>query len=185
MDMQQWIEKILDYDYRLSQSLRLKTDSAALKKMASIFAHTGDSWFWLAGLVLLWLFGNPEWRYKAAILAISLVILAVFVLFLKFTIRRRRPEGDWGEIYRKTDPHSFPSGHAARAALLAVMAIGLGPAWFGLVVGIWAPFVSLARIVMGVHYVSDVVVGFIIGIIVGWVLLDLQGVIVLAAPFIF
>ena len=183
--MRQWVETILDYDYRISQSLRLKTDPGVIYKMASIFAHSGDSWFWLVGLICIWLFGNSEWRYKAAVLATSLVVLAVFVLLLKFTIRRRRPEGDWGAIYRKTDPHSFPSGHAARAALLAVMAIGLGPAWFGWLVGIWAPFVSLARIVMGVHYVSDVVAGFIIGMIVGWIMLDLQGIIYMAAPFLF
>ncbi len=41
-----------------------------------------------------------------------LFALAVIVLAIKFSIRRRRPEGEWGAMYRKTDPHSFPSGHA-------------------------------------------------------------------------
>ena len=179
------IKKILDFDYRLSQGLRLKTDSKAVKQLASFFAHTGDSWFWLAGLVLVWLIGNTEWKNITATLAISLVILAVFVLLLKFSIRRRRPEGEWGAIYRMTDPHSFPSGHAARAALLAVMAVGLGPQWFGLVLALWAPLVSLARIVMGVHYVSDVLAGFIIGLLVGWGMLNLHVWMVNILPFLF
>ena len=50
-------------------------------------------------------------------------MLAALVLVLKFLIRRRRPEGEWGGIYRQTDPHSFPSGHAARSVLIAVLAV--------------------------------------------------------------
>ena len=49
----------------------------------------------------------------------GILILAALVLAIKFLVRRQRPEGEWGAIYRNTDPHSFPSGHAARAVLLA------------------------------------------------------------------
>jgi undecaprenyl-diphosphatase len=56
-------------------------------------------------------------------------VLAAMVLGIKFLVRRKRPEGEWGQIYRNTDPHSFPSGHAARAFLIAVIASALAPAW--------------------------------------------------------
>ena len=45
---------------------------------------------------------------------------------VKQVIRRERPAGEWGGIYRAIDPHSFPSGHATRAALLAALAAGWG-----------------------------------------------------------
>ena len=93
----------------------------------------------------------------------------MLVLIVKFTVRRRRPEGDWGDIYRSTDPHSFPSGHAARAFLLATMAVAFGPVWFAVILVIWAPLVALARVAMGVHYFSDVFVGGLFGIFMGWV----------------
>lgn len=99
---------------------------------------------------------------------VAVLLTAVLVLAVKFTVRRRRPEGEWGAIYRSTDPHSFPSGHAARAAMLAVLAAGLGPAWFGAALVAWAPLVSLARVAMGVHYLSDVLAGVLIGIAIGW-----------------
>jgi membrane-associated phospholipid phosphatase len=35
------------------------------------------------------------------------------------------------------------------------------------VLWIWAPLVALARVAMGVHYLSDVIVGAILGVIVG------------------
>ncbi len=96
---------------------------------------------------------------------------AVLVLALKFSVRRRRPDGQWGAIYRSTDPHSFPSGHAARAFLIAVLAVGLGPAWFGISALLWAPFVTLARVAMGVHYLSDVLAGVLVGLVMGLVIL--------------
>jgi undecaprenyl-diphosphatase len=93
-------------------------------------------------------------------------LLAALVLVIKFRVRRKRPEGEWGTIYRNTDPHSFPSGHAARAFLIAVVATALAPAWLAIVLWIWAPLVALARVAMGVHYVSDVVAGALLGIVV-------------------
>lgn len=103
------------------------------------------------------------------ILAILLTALVVFIV--KFTVRRRRPEGEWGKFYRLTDPHSFPSGHAARAMMLATVALGQSPLWLGLVLLIWAPFVGLARVTMGVHYLLDVLVGMLIGLVLGVVVL--------------
>jgi undecaprenyl-diphosphatase len=88
-------------------------------------------------------------------------------MLIKFTVRRRRPEGEWGGIYRKTDPHSFPSGHAARAIMLAVVAAGLGPAWFALLLMAWVPFVALSRVAMGLHYLSDVLAGVFLGVLTG------------------
>ena len=92
--------------------------------------------------------------------------LAGVVLVIKFLVRRERPQGDWGGIYRNTDPHSFPSGHAARAFLIAVIASALAPAWLATLLWIWAPLVALARVAMGVHYLSDVVAGAVLGMVV-------------------
>ena len=90
---------------------------------------------------------------------------------IKFTVRRSRPEGEWGSIYRSTDPHSFPSGHAARAAMLAVLALGLGPVWFAVVLLIWAPLVALARVAMGLHYLLDALAGVLIGVVIAFIFL--------------
>lgn len=108
-------------------------------------------------------------------LALAILASAAIVIAIKFSVRRKRPEGEWGSLYRNTDPHSFPSGHAVRAFMLAVLALGLGPAWFGGVLVVWAPLVSIARVAMGVHYLSDVIAGAALGIFFG-----LTGVILVA-----
>ncbi len=158
---------LLEQDARLSSTLRVAEGSRPVRRIAVILAHSGDSWFWLAGLILVWVFGTPSWKQRAVVLAVGIVITAALVMLIKFSVRRRRPEGAWGRIYRNTDPHSFPSGHAARAAMLMVLAQYLGPSWFSLTMLIWAPLVGLARIVMGVHYLSDVIAGMGLGLVMG------------------
>lgn len=161
------INRLLEGDAWLSTNLRLAEKSSGLRALAAILAHSGDSWFWLIGLGILWLLGTEVWKYRALVLAGGILLTALIVLLIKFTVRRRRPEGNWGSIYRQTDPHSFPSGHAARAVMLGILSLALGPQWFGLLLLAWAPFVGLARVSMGVHYVSDVAAGVILGVIMG------------------
>jgi undecaprenyl-diphosphatase len=151
--------------------MRVAERPGLLRSLSAVLAHSGDSWFWWAGLALLWWRGDSFWRPWALTMLLSIIALAAVVLVTKFSIRRRRPEGEWGAIYRSTDPHSFPSGHAARAMLIAVLAIGLGPAWLAALLCVWMPLVSLARVAMGVHYLSDVVAGAVLGAVAAGVTL--------------
>ena len=168
------VRSLLRLDARLSDAVRLAEKPGIPRTLAVFFATSGDSWFWGAALVLLWALGNGYWKHWAVIVLASISALAVLVMSLKFLIRRRRPVGDWGSIYRNTDPHSFPSGHAARAFLIAVLAAGLGSGWLAWVLWVWAPLVSVARVAMGVHYLSDIAAGMITGIIIGIVILQIQ-----------
>lgn len=61
---------------------------------------------------------------------------------------------------------SFPSGHAASMAGLAVAVYALNPKW-GALLFIMAFLTGVSRIVLGVHYPSDVVAGWILGAGVG------------------
>ncbi|MGB9674117.1 MAG: phosphatase PAP2 family protein, partial [Anaerolineales bacterium] len=159
--------RLLEWDQRLSNKLRIAIDRKMWRRIAAIFAHSGDSWFWLGGLGFIYWWGNPFWRSRALIYIISILVTAGIVLAIKFSIRRKRPVGEWGEIYRRTDPHSFPSGHAARSILIAVLGIGLGPPWLAFIFLLWAPLVSLARVGLGVHYLSDVLAGMVLGLLIG------------------
>lgn len=159
--------RLLQQDIEFTKRLRLTNPRSKIKPFAVFLAHSGDSWFILLGLFIIWLVTDGLWHRMTALMAAGSIGLAIVVLAIKFTIRRRRPEGKWGAIYRNTDPHSFPSGHAARTAMLAVIALTTGPLWFGLTLLVWAPLVSLARVWMGVHYLSDVLAGILLGILAG------------------
>lgn len=166
------LQTILEVDARWSDRLRIAEKPGILRAMAAIVAHSGDSWFWVIGLGILWIVGDWETRSRMLHLIGSIILTAILVMSLKLLVRRRRPEGEWGSIYRNTDPHSFPSGHAARAMLLATMVCSMGPIWLALTLLIWAPLVGLARVAMGVHYLSDIIAGGILGLLIGvpWIL---------------
>jgi undecaprenyl-diphosphatase len=161
----------LELDERYSTKLRFAEKPGALRWLAILLAHSGDSWYLVPAMLLAAWLGGPAVQWLVSRLLIAVALLIVIIFLVKRRFKRARPEGEWGKFYRRTDPHSFPSGHAGRMAMLAVLAFGLGPAWLGWVMVFWAPAVSLSRVAMGVHYLSDVVAGAAIGIVAGLILL--------------
>lgn len=159
---------ILTLDVKITNALRIHEGQKWMHRVGTFFAHSGDSWFIVLLLAILWFFTSGEWRKLTSMLAIAVVVLALLVLSIKFLIRRRRPEGTWGAIYRNSDPHSFPSGHAARTMMLGILMLLLGHPWIGVCLVVWSILVSLARVGMGVHYFSDIFVGIILGGLFAW-----------------
>jgi undecaprenyl-diphosphatase len=155
--------KILTLDVNITSALRIHEDQKWMRPIGTFFAHSGDSWFILLVLAFLWFFTSGEWRKLTILVGIAVIILALLVLSIKFLIKRQRPEGTWGAIYRNSDPHSFPSGHAARTMMLGTLVLLLGYPWIGVIMLVWAILVSLARVGMGVHYFSDIFAGIILG----------------------
>lgn len=147
-------------DARLSRRLSQLADNNILfRRAAMVLAHSGDSPLWLGGLLLtLWL-GPAAWQFTAKADLAGIGITAIVVQLIKVLVRRPRPSGEWGQGYRKIDPHSFPSGHAARAMMLAAVSAFVGPPWWAVLLIAWAPLVAFSRVAMRVHYLSDVVVG--------------------------
>ena len=157
------LRAFLEWDARASERIRVAEKPGIVRSIAVFFAHSGDSWFWGIAMILLWRSGTSFWKEWAVVQFAGISVLAALVMGIKFIVRRRRPEGEWGSVYRNTDPHSFPSGHAARSFLIATLAAGFGPIGLAIILWIWAPLVALARVAMGVHYASDIIAGAALG----------------------
>ncbi len=160
-----FFERLDNFDRRWGRKFNVAETPGPLRSAASFFAHSGDSWFMLPVFAVVWFIGDETWKFRAIVFSVAIVVTALLVFGIKSIFKRPRPQGDWGEVYRKTDPHSFPSGHATRAGLMMLLAIFTGPTWLAIVGIIWGPLVALARVAMNVHYVSDIVVGFLFGMI--------------------
>lgn len=176
--------RILEIDEHISKSLRMDHGNSRWWKSVTFLAHSGDSWFWLIGLGIFWLF-FPASRPLTGFLIVAILLLAALVMVIKFTVRRRRPPGEWDIIYRATDPHSFPSGHAARSMMLAVIALQTLPVELALLVMGWATLVCLARVATGMHYISDVLAGTALGISASFALMALRPWMVQVFPILF
>jgi undecaprenyl-diphosphatase len=140
------------------------------KQFLAVISHSGDSLVWLSAMVVVALWQGGYWRDWALTMIVAMLFVGLLVKIMKLIWRRQRPTGDWGKIYRRTDPYSFPSGHAARAGLLLVMSLALGPLWLGLLLLVWAPLVSYSRLYLRLHVPFEVVCGFLLGILSGLVI---------------
>jgi membrane-associated phospholipid phosphatase len=164
-------------DAILTPPLVIPVHRRILHAAALVFAHTGDAAVWVVLLALAWMFGDVAWKGRALVTAAGLVVTELVVVSIKFLIRRPRPEGRSGLIYRKMDPYSFPSGHAARAAMLIVLFATSYPPWSIVAVSIWGPAMVLSRVAIGIHYVLDVAAGAVLGAGLAFVVLALVPVV--------
>lgn len=135
--------------------------------VALLVAHSGDSPIWLAGALAAILWGRPPWPSFGRRALAATLVGGVVAMLLKWLFRRRRPGGPAGGLYTWLDRHAFPSGHATRAACVAVVLAPLLPAWGVGLLTVWSCLVSLARVALGVHYLLDVIVGLAVGLLSG------------------
>ena len=168
------MQRIVQWDENSSKEFRMNFSSPVQFRVAALLSHSGDSWLWCGVLFLFWLFAEGSVQKNLAFWGISIALTALFIFILKRVIHRKRPEGDWGSIYRKTDPHSFPSGHAVRAGLIVVLAGKTFGFPIIILFLIWAFLMMYSRVITGVHYLLDIYFGFILGILIGilWVVLQ-------------
>ncbi len=158
-------DRIQSFDSSLTAPLTLPRGNRLAQIVALGLAHSGDSPVWAGLCALAWLLGDAAWKSRAVIVFAGLVVAEIVVVGIKMCIRRPRPPGDAGRIYRRADPYSFPSGHAARAMMLCLLSIVLGPAAAAIAIIIWSPFMVLSRIAIGIHYVLDVAGGIVLGVL--------------------
>src|SRR6202049_5095176 len=130
----------------------------------------GDGWLWYAmGLAIL-LFGG-EHRFEALGAAgVSATLSVLLFLGLKRLAGRPRPcqiEPHCWATLLPPDRFSFPSGHTMTAFAVAIPLALVYPA-LAVGLGFCALSVAMSRILLGMHFLSDVVAGALIGTGVGY-----------------
>ncbi len=167
MSLKSDFKSIIRRDVAWSDVIRIRNLPKRSRHVSEALSHSGDSrWVWIA-LLLVCLIGDLFWKQWAITIALGLALLALVILPIRKLVDRSRPVGFWSMKNRKRSPESFPSGHASRSFLLAVLATGLGPAWLAVLLWVWAPLVALSRVSMGMHFLSDVIGGLVLAILVG------------------
>jgi undecaprenyl-diphosphatase len=144
-------------------------DTASRKSRMSWLAltHLGGATTTVAAAVLpLRAGGSIERAAHGALL--TLVLSHILVQFVKRTVGRPRPTADgvWRSLASVPDRFSFPSGHSA-AAMSIAFAYALSFPSIAPVLIPLAVLVGLSRVVLGVHYPGDVLIGQLLAILVG------------------
>ncbi|MGN6088617.1 MAG: phosphatase PAP2 family protein [Actinomycetales bacterium] len=121
--------------------------------------------------LVVWLWLRRE-RLVALWVAVALTVGGVLGLVLKLVVRRARPVLD--DPVSSAPGYSFPSGHALNSCLAVAVAlvvllpmVGLAWRWVLIVTGVaLVLLVGFDRVGLGVHYVSDVVGGWVLALAV-------------------
>ncbi len=149
-----WLERL--------NGVRLPAWEVSLMRLAS---RLGDGVFWYA--LMLTLVAWHGWDAVPAVLHMIIAGLLGTLVYkwLKGATERPRPYQVCQTICCLTAPldrFSFPSGHTLHAVVFSLVATAYYPA-LGWLVWPFTALVALSRLVLGLHYVSDVLVGALLG----------------------
>lgn len=100
--------------------------------------------------------------------AVTMGVTYAVALGLKTIVGRQRPYQQYpGTIvnYRNDHDGSFPSGHSAGSAALATSLSLRYPHWYVIVPSVtYALYTGFSRLNLGMHYLSDVLAGYALGV---------------------
>lgn len=130
----------------------------------------GDGWLWYAMGLIIAIFGGVDRLEAIGSAAVASGTGIGLFIKLKRVFNRRRPSAIephcWATLL-PPDQFSFPSGHAITAFAVAIPMLHFYPT---LSAGLLfcAGSIALSRIMLGLHFLSDVVVGCAIGVGLGY-----------------
>ena len=152
-------------DHKLMRKVNKWPAPKWVRLSAIAATRAGDGWLWyVIGLIAL-LFGGAE-RFAAVAAAGSAAIAGIGIfVFLKRVSGRQRPceyePHVWANLL-PPDQFSFPSGHTITAFAVAVALGRFYPLFAGELL-FCAAAIATSRILLGMHFLSDVAVGALIG----------------------
>ncbi|MEO5920164.1 MAG: phosphatase PAP2 family protein [Pseudolysinimonas sp.] len=148
----EWMDEILDHR------------NAFWTVPALVFNYLGGGILAIAVVPVLIIVGLLLWRrrWAAMYFAISAAASVIVVQIVKALVGRPRPPDI--DMLVHPDFGSFPSGHSANAALIAVtLGIIFARAWVWAAGAVYTVGMMLSRTYLGAHWISDTVGGMLVG----------------------
>lgn len=137
----------------------------SIRRFFAVVSRLGDGVFWYSLMLLLVLADGVDGLAAAAHLAVTGALALALYKLLKRWTRRPRPFASDVRItawVAPLDEFSFPSGHTLHAVAFSLVAV----AHYPLLALVLAPFtlcVAMSRVVLGLHYPTDVLAATGIG----------------------
>jgi undecaprenyl-diphosphatase len=136
-------------------------------RVLNAVSRVGDGWIWYVVVACLpWAGGPTGPSASVRMIGVSLVNLAIYFIVKRWIARPRpfRTCPGIRECTRSLDEYSFPSGHTLHSVACSLILTVYYPV-LGFIVWPLTLLIAVSRVVLGVHYPSDVIVGALIGAI--------------------
>ncbi len=161
-------QRISAFDERFSRYLYTHRMSENADRWLRRYTRLGDGYVWALILIGILAFYGP--RFLAGVLLQVLPSLAVSLglyWLVKLSTKRKRPFDaipEFKALVPPLDKYSFPSGHTMNNLAIATTVLVSVPA-AGAVMMVLPLTWGFLRVYFGVHWLSDVVGGFFLGIL--------------------
>ena len=142
---------------------------SVINNFFAIISRLGDGVFWYSFIVMLPILYGKSGFHVSLMMTISGLICVSLYKQLKKRLVRERPFIRSKDIYRgcaPLDKYSFPSGHTMHAACFSTIALWHMPE-FTILLLPFSILVALSRMVLGLHYPTDVICGAGLGVTLG------------------
>lgn len=160
-----WFDRVDVLEYRFCARLNLACERALVLALFRTVSRLGDGVLWYTLIGGLGVLGGPEGRLTAVeMLVVGALGLALYKV-LKHRLIRERPYITHEAIRAGThalDRYSFPSGHTLHAVSFTVIAVTHFPVLAPVLVP-FALLVAASRVILGLHYPTDVIAGAMLG----------------------
>lgn len=170
MIMSRWLQYLYRYDLRMLLWFMHTRHRQVWIAFARALSRSGDGLLQVLLPSLLWLLDRGHGGALFAATALAFALERPLYWVLKNSCQRRRPPEaipSFRSVVVASDRFSFPSGHTGAAFLLATITTQHYGA-LALPLYLWSSGVGLSRVVLGVHFPSDILAGALLGSGIAW-----------------
>lgn len=163
-----------EIDLRVCSNFNRMNQLPKWSRFFGTVSRLGDGIFWYVVMAAMPVLYGMQGVTYLIIMALTGLSCTVVYKALKHSTARLRP-CDRAELWvtvAPLDQFSFPSGHTLHAVCFTILAVAYAPL-LGLVLIPFTVCVMLSRLVLGLHYPSDVLAGAVIGSVLASVALQI------------
>lgn len=161
------LEKLAALDHSVSRYFRLHNDPW-LRAILGVATHLGTGLVWVPLYALFLIIDRNHLSQLVSTLVLAEVTGLLFIILLRYGTKREGPASRCKAFpLAPWNRYSFPSHHAMRSFVIAV-AVGMDSPWLLPFLLFSASVVGFSRIYLSKHYLSDVLVGALLGIFLAW-----------------
>jgi undecaprenyl-diphosphatase len=159
------IEDIHNWDVLAFRRFNASPRRSHYLGLAKAISHTGNGYLYPLIPMVVAAVGVQDSHIFLQLTVTAFTIERLVYFFAKKSFKRKRPANvlpNYNSAIVASDEFSFPSGHSSAAFLMVtLLVISFGAAFA--VLYLWSAMVACSRVLLGVHFPTDIMVGSLMG----------------------